>query len=105
MADRTTGAARSFDETNGIAGSAKSIEDDLAQLRADLKALTANVAGLAKEKGGEMKAELGAQAEKAMASGRQAAENMQDAVRERPMTSVFVAFGVGILIGHLLDRR
>jgi len=44
-------------------------------------------------------------AERVAASGRQAAENMQDAVRERPMTSVFVAFGVGVLIGHLLDRR
>jgi len=88
-----------------VAGSAKSIEDDLAALREDLKALSASVAGLAKEKGGELRAELGAQADKAMATGRQATENVQDAVRERPMTSVFVAFGVGVLIGHLLDRR
>jgi len=87
------------------AGSTRSIGDDIAALREDLKALSANVAGLAKEMGETMRAGLESQAERVAASGRQAAENMQDAVRERPMTSVFVAFGVGVLIGHLLDRR
>jgi ElaB/YqjD/DUF883 family membrane-anchored ribosome-binding protein len=86
-------------------GSSRSIEEDIAALREDLKTLTANVAGLAKEKGDTVRADLGARADKAMASGREAAESMQDTVRDRPMTSVFVAFGVGILIGHLLDRR
>jgi ElaB/YqjD/DUF883 family membrane-anchored ribosome-binding protein len=85
--------------------SARAIEEDIAALREDLKTLTASVAGLAKEKGDNLRADLGAKADKAMASGREAAESMQDAVRERPMTSVFVAFGVGVLIGHLLDRR
>ena len=54
---------------------------------------------------GALKDELGVRSDQAMASGRQAAESMQDAVRERPMTSMCVAFGIGILIGHLLDRR
>ena len=92
MADRVTGAT-------------KSIEEDLAALREDLKTLSASVAGLAKEKGGEFRAELGARAEKVAASGRQATESVQDTVRERPITSVLAAFGVGVLIGHLLDRR
>jgi len=87
------------------AGSARTIEEDIAALREDLKALSANVAGLAKEKGENLRAGLESQAERVAASGRQAAESMQDTVRERPMTSVFVAFGVGVLIGHLLDRR
>jgi len=85
--------------------SAKSIEEDLAALRADLKTLSANVAGLLKGKGEALRSELGDQVDKATASGRKAAENVQDAVRERPMTSVCVAFGVGMLIGHLIDRR
>jgi ElaB/YqjD/DUF883 family membrane-anchored ribosome-binding protein len=88
-----------------VTESTKSIEEDLAALRADLKALTASVAGLAKEKGDELRADIGARADQAAAAGRQATENVQDAVRERPITSVFAAFGVGILIGHLLDRR
>lgn len=87
------------------AGSTRSIEEDIIALREDLKALSANVAGLAKDKGESLRAGLESQAERAAASGREAAESMQDAVRERPMTSVFIAFGVGILIGHLLDRR
>ena len=98
MADQTTTRGR-----EGRTG--RSIEDDIAALRDDLKILTSDVASLAKEKRDTMRADIGAKADKAIESGRQAAENMQDAVRERPMTSVFVAFGIGILIGHLLDRR
>ena len=99
MADQATTAA-------GRSGrSGRSIEDDIAALREDLKILTSDVAGLAKEKGDSIRADIGAKADKAMETGRQATESMQDTVRERPLTSVFVAFGVGILLGHLLDRR
>jgi len=92
MADRAVSAA-------------KSIEDDLASLREDLKSLSVSVAALAKEKSGALRDELGERADQALASGRQAAENVQDAVRESPMTSMCVAFGIGVVIGHLLDRR
>ena len=84
---------------------AKSIEEDLASLRQDLKSLSESMTALAKEKSGALRDELGERADQALASGRHVAENMQDAVRERPMTSMCVAFGIGVVIGHLLDRR
>jgi ElaB/YqjD/DUF883 family membrane-anchored ribosome-binding protein len=96
---------RRIEMADRAAASARTIEEDIAALREDLKALSSNVAGLAKEKGESLRAGLESQADRVAASGREAAETVQDAVRERPMTSVFVAFGVGVLIGHLLDRR
>lgn len=85
--------------------SAKSIEEDLAALREDLKNLTASVASIAKSKTGELRDEIGVRADRAVETGRQAAESVQDAVRERPVTSVCLAFGIGVIIGHILDRR
>jgi ElaB/YqjD/DUF883 family membrane-anchored ribosome-binding protein len=92
MADRTAAAARS-------------IEEDLAALRDDVKNLSASIAALARQKTGEVMDELSYRTDQALETGRQAAETVQDAVKERPMTSVCVAFGIGVMIGHLLDRR
>ena len=99
MADRTTATT----DRNNAAGN--SVEDDLAALRADLKSLTATISGLAKDKSDDVRAKLGETADKAIASGKQTTENIQDTVRDRPITSVAIAFGVGMLIAHLLDRR
>ncbi len=88
-----------------LATSTKSIEEDLAALREDLKSLTSSVATLARDGTGAIREGIGTRADQAVASGRQAAETVQETVRERPMTSMFVAFGIGVLIGHLLDRR
>lgn len=90
---------------NQAAGSKRTIEEDIAALRKDIKTLSTNVAGLAKEKGESLRTSLGSQADRVAASGRKAAENAEATVRERPMTSVCVAFGIGLLTGHLLDRR
>jgi ElaB/YqjD/DUF883 family membrane-anchored ribosome-binding protein len=96
------GALRMADRT---AAAARSIEDDLAALRDDVKNLSASIAALARQKTGEVKDELGYRTDQALETGRQAAETVQDAVKERPMTSVCIAFGIGVMIGHLLYRR
>lgn len=99
MADRASATVdRSSDST-------RSVEEDLAALRADLKALTESISELAKDKGDAVRAKLSETADRAVASGKQTAETMQETVRERPITSVAIAFGVGMLIGHLWDRR
>lgn len=99
MAERATAAANLGND------STRSVEEDLAALRADLKALTESVSSLAKDKGDEVRAKISDTADRAVELGKQTAESMQDTVRERPITSVAIAFGVGMLIAHLLDRR
>jgi ElaB/YqjD/DUF883 family membrane-anchored ribosome-binding protein len=100
--DQAQGATGMADRT---AAAARSIEDDLAALRDDVKNLSASIAALARQKTGEAKDELSYRTDQALETGRQAAETVQDAVKERPMTSVCIAFGIGVMIGHLLDRR
>ena len=36
--------------------------------------------------------------------GRQALDDLADHIEERPVSSVLIAFGVGILLGRLFDR-
>lgn len=93
MADRNTGAQ------------AKSLEDDMEALRRDLKSLASTVGDLGKAKSEDVKEQVGATVDKAVERGREAADTVQEAVRQRPVASVLTAFGVGLLIGHLLDRR
>jgi ElaB/YqjD/DUF883 family membrane-anchored ribosome-binding protein len=40
----------------------------------------------------------------ARAQSRQALDDLTDSIEERPLASVLIAFGVGMLIGRLLDR-
>jgi ElaB/YqjD/DUF883 family membrane-anchored ribosome-binding protein len=98
MADRATTTERSNAST-------RTVEEDIAALRADLKSLTATISGMAKDKSDDVRAKLSETADKAIATGRETTENFQDTVRDRPITSVAIAFGVGMLIAHLLDRR
>lgn len=43
--------------------------------------------------------------EKAGEPGRKALETVQSRIEERPIETLFVAFGVGLLIGKILDRN
>lgn len=92
-----------------------SIDDQLAQLRDDLKILTNSVTQLASDRAAETGEEIrdrvreGADrvrdgAERARAQGQQAAERTVATVEENPVTSMLVAFGVGLAVG-MWSRR
>ena len=36
--------------------------------------------------------------------GRQALDDLTDRIEERPLASILIAFGVGLLFGRMLDR-
>ena len=93
MAERTT--------TNA----SNSLDADLAALREDLKSLASTVSELSKSKSEDIKQQFGASVDKAVERGRDAADSFQETVKQRPVTSVLMALGVGMVIGHLLDRR
>lgn len=89
---------------------------DLKNLAADADALLRATAGDAGEKAAETRARLSAAIEKAratcsqlqargIASARQAAEGVDDTIREHPYQAIAVALGVGLLLGALLRRK
>lgn len=83
----------------------KSLDADIQALREDLKSLASTVSELGKSKTGEVKEQVGASVDDIMERGRAAAGSVQETVKQRPVTSVLIALGIGVLIGHLLDRR
>ncbi|WP_158305844.1 DUF883 family protein [Parvularcula bermudensis] len=87
-----------------VKGDISALQDDLAALRSDLKALFGDAKDYAAEqarRGGDRGKET---AEKAKESASEARSAFEDQIREKPLTAVGVALGVGFLVG-LIQRR
>lgn len=87
------------------------VKADLARLREDFTELFAAAmdlskigTGTAKEKLESGVAALKDAAKAARARGDEAVEQAQDCIRRRPLTSLAIAFGVGLLTAAVLDR-
>jgi len=81
------------------------IKKDFASLRNDIGSVLASVKDLA-EKQGQNVADLAQDAEKTVKNqAKEAGENMEKYIEERPLTSALVAFGSGFIIGMLLSNR
>lgn len=89
-------------------GSNKAVEDlraDMDKLKADMSSLVETLGKLASDgtqegarRVREARERVGAQAEQSM-------QAVEAQIAERPFISVLAAFGVGMVIGRLLDRR
>ncbi|MBY0498331.1 Membrane-anchored ribosome-binding protein, inhibits growth in stationary phase, ElaB/YqjD/DUF883 family [Nitrosomonas ureae] len=81
------------------------LKKDFASLRNDIGSVLASVKDLA-EKQGQNVADLAQDAEKTVKNqAKEAGENMEKYIEERPLTSALVAFGSGFIIGMLLSNR
>src|SRR6185312_6917393 len=118
MAD-VTEAATNPRRTNGShtrgARSPESLEDQVAKLQDDIKAIGTTLAKLSDEKVSEARSSARAQYKSLVKSGRHVVDDLSDqvnayegqmveAIREKPLTAVAGAIGVGFLIA-LLSRR
>ncbi len=81
------------------------LRDDLDALRKDVSKLTDDVRGIASERVSAARDRARDTAYRARDRGEAVASEVGHRIEERPLTSVAVAFGVGMLIGRLLDRR
>ena len=88
------------------------LREDFAKLGGDFKDLFDTAMDLGKHSAGTAKDKLDAglvelkkAAKRARKQGEDAVEMASDKIKERPLTTVLVAFGVGILLGKLMDRR
>ena len=103
-------------DTKDVKADASDLAGDIAQLRKDLEKLSGSIMGLgrdgiaAAQKGGAE--QLGAWREDVgdlATSLKKQSQHQLDAVegqiRERPLLTLLAAFGVGLLVSHLIDRR
>ncbi len=84
------------------------VKDDLMKLRADIANLSLALKDVTSESVNEQIAVIRARIDQiggeAREQGRQTLDDVTDYIEERPLASVLIAFGVGLLFGRLLDR-
>ena len=74
-------------------------------LRKDLQSVTQTLRELVTSEGRAARERVRETTAEAQAKGRETVESIGPAIAERPFTSVATAFGVGLMIGALLNRR
>jgi ElaB/YqjD/DUF883 family membrane-anchored ribosome-binding protein len=101
-----------FNEAGGTSNPRERIVADLKTLVTDAEDLLKATAGDLSEKAKEARTRLGAALTKARASthkweekAAEGAKATDKLIREHPYQSLGVAFGVGVLLGVLLNRR
>jgi ElaB/YqjD/DUF883 family membrane-anchored ribosome-binding protein len=94
--------------SHDVEGEFGAVKDDLAKLRADIANLSAALKDLTSdtvhEQIGSLKGRIDRATGDAKLHGRQTLDDLADHIEERPVASVLIAFGVGVLIGKLFDR-
>jgi len=78
---------------------------DLDRLRQDIGTLAGTVRGIAASRSAQGEEAVRAYAETAYTEVRHAVEGVEQAVARNPLVALAAAFGVGWLIGRLMDRR
>jgi ElaB/YqjD/DUF883 family membrane-anchored ribosome-binding protein len=94
--------------SHDVEGEFSAVKDDLAKLRADIANLSGALKDLTSdtvhEQIGSLKGRIDHLTLDAKDRGRQALDDLADRIEERPVSSVLIAFGVGVLLGRLFDR-
>ena len=98
-----------------LASDFESLKNDFARLSADVARLTKSLVEEGKERGAAARDKIGAQAQKTLgqvsegvekvkAAGKTGADKLEGQIKDHPLASVGIAFGVGVIIGQLLRR-
>ncbi len=91
-----------------IEGDYEQIREDLAKLRADLASLGVTLkdatSGTVTDQIAQIRARIDDLTDEAQQRGRAKLDELTDQIEQKPLTSMLVAFGAGLLIGRLLDR-
>ncbi|QKT04739.1 hypothetical protein HUS23_13430 [Ectothiorhodospiraceae bacterium 2226] len=81
------------------------MQSELAQLRNEFAQISATMRDIAANRTDAAMQNLREAAGRAQDQARVTAERVQAQIEERPVASVLTSFGVGLLLGILLDRR
>jgi ElaB/YqjD/DUF883 family membrane-anchored ribosome-binding protein len=94
--------------TRNLESEFDTVKDDLSKLRSDISHLSAALkdttsAGV-REQIETIRSRIDRITDEARDHGRQTLDELTDHIEERPLASMLIAFGVGVLLGRLLDR-
>jgi ElaB/YqjD/DUF883 family membrane-anchored ribosome-binding protein len=94
--------------SHDVEGEFGAVKDDLAKLRSDIANLSNALKELTSETVHEridsLRGGIDRLTDDAKLQSREALDGLTDRIEERPLTSILVAFGVGLLLGRLFDR-
>lgn len=90
---------------NGASKTAEQLQADMEQLRADVSAMMETIGKLAEDGRHEGARRVREARDKMIDQAEKSREAVESQIVERPLVSVLAAFGVGMLLGRLLDRR
>jgi ElaB/YqjD/DUF883 family membrane-anchored ribosome-binding protein len=109
MARETDVATKADQELDAVKEHVQALRSELATLTTHIKGLSsaklaqAQIAGSLKVE--ELSADLQRAANALRRQGQASVAQFEDTIREKPLISLLAAFGAGIVIARLLDRR
>lgn len=103
-------------DTKDVKADVSDLAADIAQLKEDIKKLSGSIVGLgrdgfdAAQRGGAKqlgawREDVGDLATTLKKQGQHQLDAVEGQMRERPVLSLLAAFGVGLLVSRLIDRR
>ncbi len=94
-------------DTTNVNADVDTVKGDLEKLRSDIAALKDSFQSFASDRVrstiSDAQQRLGQVSEKARTQSRQSLETLSEEIEERPLTSILLAFGVGVILGRLFD--
>ena len=91
----TADVSKEFDE----------LKADVAALREDVSSLVGSIRDLAAERARSAGSRVNEVGHRARARASLARDNLEHQIEERPFASVVTCFGIGFVLGMLLDRK
>jgi ElaB/YqjD/DUF883 family membrane-anchored ribosome-binding protein len=83
----------------------QALQEQLQQLRSDFAALSATLKDLARHGLGEAAQRASAPGERAWAEVKRQADAVTQEIEEKPIASALTAFGIGLVLGVLVNSR
>jgi ElaB/YqjD/DUF883 family membrane-anchored ribosome-binding protein len=109
MATDTKTATKADQEMDAVKEHIQALRTDLASLTTHIKGLSSAKLEQAQSAGSLKIEELSAEVQRAADALRQHGEvsvaQLETTIREKPLISLLAAFGIGLLVARLLDRR
>jgi ElaB/YqjD/DUF883 family membrane-anchored ribosome-binding protein len=89
---------------SGDQGNTGNLRDDIGRLRDEASNVARNAVGTARSSVMEVKDKVAGAVDTVRERGQAAADSLAEQIQDRPLTSVGIALGVGLVLGALLRR-